>query len=101
MKVRIKITRAKREKLTLETNLSNVKEIKIEKGGRPNTIKGLLILLICLLTVYAPIELTRVIVAWGLTNQFIFELTFVWLFYSLAIFMISATVRAPRRERKK
>jgi len=80
--------------------LGKVKEIKIEKGGRENTKKGLLIFLICLLTIYAPIELTRVIVAWGLTSQFVFELTFVWLFYSLAIFTISATVRAPRRERK-
>ena len=53
-------------------------------------MKGeLLALLICLLTVYAPIELTVVIANELTLNlhptiapwQFIFELTFIWLFY--------------------
>ena len=38
-------------------------DTKIQRGGSENTKKGLLILLVCLLTIYAPIELTRVIVA--------------------------------------
>ena len=79
----------------MEINLDRVKEIKIEKGGRHIPIKGLMVLLICILTVYAPIELTRVIIAWGLTDRFIFEVIFVWLFYSLAILMISAMIRVP------
>lgn len=82
-----------------EKKIEKLSEIKIEKAGRQNTIKGLMVVLICLLTVYAPIELTRVIIAWGLTTQFIFELAFVWLFYALAIFMISATLRTPGREK--
>ena len=61
-------------------------------------MKGLLVLLICMITIYAPIELTRVIVAWGLAAQFIFELTFVWLFYGLAIFMMSVIVRSSNKE---
>ena len=79
----------------MEINLDKVKEIKIEKSGRHIPLKGLMVLLICILTVYAPVELTRVIIAWGLTNRFIFELAFVWLFYSLAILMISAMIRVP------
>ena len=81
----------------MEANLVNAKETKIEKGSTENIKKGLLVLLICLLTIYAPIELTKVIVAWGLAVQFIFELVFLWLFYGLAMFMISVKVRAVRR----
>jgi len=80
-------------------NLTKEKETKLrnkvgqgEHGykGRENTRWGLLTLLICLLTIYAPIELSRVIVNWGLAPSFIFELTFMWLFYGVATFIISA-----------
>ena len=65
-------------------------------------MKRLLILLICLLTLYAPLELTRVIIDWGLlgpfkdtilVSNFIFELSFIWLFYAIAIFLISVVAR--------
>ncbi len=51
-----------------------------------------LILLVCCLTLYAPIELTRVIIDWGLFGRFVFEVCFVWFFYALAIFIFSLVV---------
>lgn len=45
------------------------------------------------MTIYAPIELTRVIVRWGLASEFVFELIFIWLFYVLAILIISVMVQ--------
>ena len=89
---------SKEGKPKLETNLGRVRKIKVEKGSRENTMKGLLILLICLLTIYAPIELTRVIVAWGLAPQFMFEIAFLWLFYGIAIFVIAVKVRSSKKE---
>jgi len=70
-----------------------MKETKIEKGGGGNLMNGLLVSQICLLTIYAPIELTRVIVAWGLNVQFMSELVFMWLLYGLSIFTISVIIR--------
>lgn len=55
-------------------------------------MRGLLVLLVCFLTMYAPIELSRVIVNWGLTAEFIFELILMWILYGLAIFIISVIV---------
>lgn len=55
-------------------------------------MQGLLILLVCLLTLYAPIELTRVIINWGLFGRFIFEVFFMWFLYALAIFTFSVVV---------
>ena len=77
----------------MEIDWDKVRATRIEKGGKQNTLKSLLVVLICLLTIYAPIELTRVIVAWGLSSQFIFEIAFVWLFYALALVIISIGVR--------
>ena len=51
-----------------------------------------MVLLVCFLTMYAPIELSRVIVNWGLTDEFIFELILMWILYGLAIFIISVIV---------
>ena len=59
----------------------------------------ILILLVCLLTLYAPIELTRMIISWGLSGKFIFEVCFMWFFYALAIFMFSVVVFRKRAER--
>ena len=56
-------------------------------------MSGLLILLICFLTIYAPIELSRVIVEWGLATEFILELVFMWLLYGLALFIISVIIQ--------
>lgn len=50
-------------------------------------------LLIVFLTIYAPIELSRVIVSWGLAVEFMLELIFIWLFYGLALFLISVVIR--------
>ena len=55
-------------------------------------MRGLLILLVCLLTLYAPIELTRIIINWGLSGRFIFEVCFMWFLYALAIFTLSVVV---------
>ena len=49
-------------------------------------------LLVCFLTMYAPIELSRVIVNWGLTDEFISELILMWILYGLAIFIVSVIV---------
>jgi len=68
--------------------------------GRKNTGWGSLTLLICLLTIYAPIELSRVIVNWGLTPSFIFELIFMWLFYGIAIFLISVIIQRHAKQNK-
>jgi len=62
-------------------------------------MRGLLVLLIFLLTMYAPIELSRVIVRWGLVTEFILELAFMWLFYGLAIFIILLIVRRRVQEK--
>ncbi len=50
-------------------------------------------MLICFLTIYAPIELSRVIFEWGLATEFILELAFMWLLYVLALSIISLIVR--------
>ena len=55
---------------------------------------GLLVSQICFLAAHAPLELTRLIlhwrcVKWGLTDEFIFELVFIWLLYGVAVFVIS------------
>ena len=60
---------------------------------------GLLVLLVCLLTLYAPIELTRVIINWGLAADTAFEIVFMWLSYSLALFILSVIV--PRHVKEK
>ena len=52
-------------------------------------VRIFLILLFCVLTVYAPTELTRVIIEWGLFGKFVFEVCFVWVFYALGIFVVS------------
>ena len=62
--------------------------------------RGLLVLLIFFLTMYAPIELSRVIVSWGLAPEFIFELVFMWLFYGLAVFIISLIVQRRVKEKQ-
>ena len=48
---------------------------------------GLLVLLVCLLTMYAPVELTRVIANWGLAAGAAFAIVFMWLSYGLALFI--------------
>ena len=60
--------------------------------SRSTLLKCLLALLICSLTAYAPLELTRVIVAYGLSGKFIYEVCFIWFFYAIAILLVSAVV---------
>lgn len=40
-----------------------------------------LILIVCLLTLYPPVELTRLIVAYGLDTELILELVALWVLY--------------------
>ena len=68
----------------------------MSKVSKSEPIKSLLLLLICLLTLYGPVELTRVIIAWGLSGKFIFEVCFMWLAYVIAISVISAIVARQR-----
>jgi len=69
------------------------------KISREKYSRGLLVLLVCFLTMYAPIELSRVIVNWGLAVEFIFELVFMWLFYGLAVLIISVVIQEDVIER--
>ncbi len=59
-------------------------------------MKLLLILLVS--TLYAPVELTRVIINWGLSSRFLFEIVFIWLFYVIGItYVVVAGRRSIRR----
>ena len=74
--------------------------IRAEVNGE-NAVRGLVVLLICFMTIYAPIELSRVIVVWGLAPEFILELAFMWLLYSLAVFIISLVARRHVKQNKE
>ena len=64
-------------------------------------MKYLLMLLICLLTIYAPLELTRVIVINALVNkiwaipawQFILEISLQWALYVTAMIIVYTRIR--------
>lgn len=58
-------------------------------------------MLVCLLTMYASIELSRVIVQWGLAAKFTFELAFMWLSYSLGLFLISVVIQQRIKEKQE
>jgi len=73
--------------------------MKARRIKERNVMRGLLVLLVCFLTMYAPIELSRVIVNWGLTAEFISELILMWIFYGLAIFIISVIVLRRVKEK--
>lgn len=55
--------------------------------------KGLVITLVCLLTLYAPLELSRVIIVYCLKPSTIFELCFLWVFYLGAIIFLTKVVK--------
>ncbi len=56
-------------------------------------MKHLWILLISLLTLYGPVELTRVILDWrGFSGEFMFEICFMWLFYAIAMIIASTLI---------
>jgi len=73
--------------------------MKARRIKERNVMRGLLVLLVCFLTMYASIELSRVIVNWGLTAEFISELILMWIFYGLAIFIISVIVLRRVKEK--
>ncbi len=62
----------------------------------------ILLLVFCVLILYAPIELTRVILDWeGFSNKFTFEIAFMWFPYVGAISILSVVVfRKLRKEQK-
>lgn len=51
-------------------------------------LKLLLFILLILLTIYAPIELTRVILVWGLGGGLITELAIMWGAYLMAFILL-------------
>ncbi len=59
-------------------------------------MKFLWIVLINIMALYGPVELTRVILDWeGFAGKFMFEIGFMWLFYVTA--MIIASTMIARR----
>ncbi len=46
-------------------------------------MKLLLVFLVC--TLYAQVELTRVIINWSVSGKFLFEIAFMWVFYVIGI----------------
>ncbi len=63
-------------------------------------MRFLIALLICLLTVYAPIELTRLIIIYGLQGEFIFEVCFIWVSYIIGMGLVYNLVK-ERYEHKR
>ena len=61
-------------------------------------MKALLIILICLLTIYPIVELTRVIIIWHteisspFVLKFYFEIAFMWAFYLAGLSLISRVI---------
>ena len=49
--------------------------------------------MICIMTLYAPAELTRVILAYGLDYELITEIVLMWLLYLGAIFFIAKVMK--------
>ena len=49
--------------------------------GRLYSLKVLWALLIFTATIYAPLELTRVIIGWGLQGEFLVEVILMWTLY--------------------
>jgi len=56
-------------------------------------MKAGVIVCLCGLTLYAPIELSRLIVAYGLDFPLICELSAIWVLYLLAIITLCKVVR--------
>jgi len=56
-------------------------------------IKWFIIILICLCVIYAPIELSRLILASELNTALIIELCGIWVFYLMALTILSKEVR--------
>lgn len=56
-------------------------------------VKALWIALICLLTLYAPVELTCYIVDYGLDLSMVGELAFMWVTYLAAIVILTKVVK--------
>ena len=56
-------------------------------------IKTLVIAILGLLTAYAPLELTKLIIEYGLTWEFIGELTFLWFCYLGALIILTKVVK--------
>ena len=56
-------------------------------------MKVALIMLICFLMLYAPLELSRLIWNYGLADGRAFELAFIWVLYLGAIVVLTKVVR--------
>ncbi len=58
-----------------------------------------LLLILLVSTLYAPVELTRVIINWDLSGRFLFEIVFIWLFYVIGITSVVVAYRRSIRKR--
>lgn len=56
-------------------------------------MKVTLLVIICLLTLYAPLELSRLIIRYGLDIELIGELSIIWVFYLAAMGILIKVVR--------
>jgi len=56
-------------------------------------MKATVLFLICALTLYAPLELSRLIWNYGLADGRAFELCFIWVLYLVAIIVLTKVVR--------
>ena len=65
-----------------------LEQIKYHERLETAARKLLISVLIVLLTVYGPVELTRVIYHWGIVGQFRFEIAFMWVLYVAAMGLV-------------
>ena len=56
-------------------------------------LKAVVIIVLCALTLYAPIELTRVIIVYCLEPKTTFELGYLWLTYLVAVGILIKVVK--------
>jgi len=74
-------------------------QIQAKIKGLDRRIRICLILLIIALTLYSPLELTRVILIWSkqypapFQRDFYFEIPFIWLTYIAAMLIVAAKVK--------
>ena len=59
-------------------------------------LRRLYILLLILLTIYAPLELTRYIFAYGIDRELIVELSIMWALYVSAMVIIPRLLRSRK-----
>ena len=56
-------------------------------------MKMLWAILIGISFLYAPIEWTRVIINWGVSGRFLFEVVFIWVAYLIGMFLVYKRIK--------